>query len=526
MSVDMVITGATVIDAHQFDVTDVAVADGRICAIGDGLAQTHGVGAHIVDGTDRYLMPGFIDMHAHSAIRLFSEPELAAKISSGFTTELICPDGLGPAPVRAEARDGRRRYLAGLEPGTAPWDWESFADYLGAVDAARPATSIVSCVPHSAVREVVMGNVAREATLDELHRMRDLVGECLAAGGAAVSFGLIYAPGLYANTEELTVVADAAAEYRVPLMPHVRNEADQVVQSVREFVDVCERTGAPLHLSHLKIIGNAHLLDDLMNLIDEASNRIDITFDQYPYGAGSTLLSALLPPYAFEGGADPLLCRLSDPSERRRMARDMRTGLSGWENIFGSVGPGRVDITQATGHRSTDVGRTIEEIADERKTSPEEAVFDLLVDTELDAAMIDHYAAEETVRSIFGHRLAMVGSDGVFNQSPHPRLYGTTGRVLGRYVFRDNLVPVQEAVARLTSRPAERLGLHDRGLVAEGLRADLVLLDPAAFVDRATFAAPTASPDGIDLVVVGGETAWENGTHTGARNGTVRASPA
>lgn len=521
MNTEMVITGATVIDANRLEDVDVAVADGKICAVGTGLVEKYGRGATVVDGTGKYVMPGFIDMHAHSAIRLFSDPELAPKISSGFTTELICPDGLGPAPVRAEARGDRQRYLAGLEPGAASWEWESFADYLMAVQAAGPATNIASCVPHSAVREVVMGNVARVATASEMYAMRDLVGECLAAGGRAVSFGLIYAPGLYAATDELRVIADAAVEYGVPLIPHIRNEADQVLRSVQEFVDVCEQSGAPLHLSHVKIIGNAHLLDDLMGLIDEASNRIDLTFDQYPYGAGSTVLSALLPPYAFGGGPDATLCRLADPSERRRMATDMRRGMAGWENIYGQVGPARIDVTQATGVRSGDVGKTIEEIADERGTSPEDAVLDLLADTELDAAMIDHYAAEETVKTIFGNPLAMVGSDGVFNSSPHPRLYGTTGRVLGRYVFRDHLVPVQEAVARMTSRPADRLGLQDRGLIGEGLRADLLLVDPETFVDKATFADPEIMSDGMDMVMVGGKIVWENGMHTGECNGVV-----
>jgi N-acyl-D-amino-acid deacylase len=520
MDVELVITGADVVDDQGVRRADVAVSGGKIIAVGPNLPI--GSAAERVDGRGRLLCPGFIDLHAHSALRAFDDPRLEPKVAQGFTTELICPDGLGPAPLLPALRQGRRSYLQALEPSAAaPWDWESLADFLTALDAARPSTNMVAAIPHSAVREVVMGGANRHPDASETAAMQDLVRECFAAGARAISFGLIYAPGLYADTDELTAMAEVAAEYDAPLVPHVRNEARGVLDSIEEFVRVAEKTGARLHVSHVKLVGCPDLLTDLIDLLTRAEDRIRLTYDQYPYGAGSTLLGALLPAYAFDGGPAAMLGRVNNPSERLRMARDMERGLAGWENLFKTCGPDNIVITQAAGGRAEDLGKTLEQIAIEQGVDPAIAVLDLLRDTDLDAAMIDHYSSETIVRDIFVHSRALVGSDGVFNPHPHPRLYGTAAKVLGRYALREKIVSVEDAVSRLTSRPARLLGLDDRGRVAEGLRADLVLLDPAEFLDRATYDVPHQTPSGVDLVMVAGRPVWRAGEHTGERPGTV-----
>lgn len=520
MDVELVITGADVVDDQGVRRADVAVSGGKIIAVGPNLPI--GSAAERVDGRGRLLCPGFIDLHAHSALRAFDDPLLEPKVAQGFTTELICPDGLGPAPLLPALRRGRRSYLQALEPSAAaPWDWESLADFLTALDAARPSTNMVAAIPHSAVREVVMGGANRHPDASETAAMQDLVRECFAAGARAISFGLIYAPGLYADTDELTAMAEVAAEYDAPLVPHVRNEARGVLDSIEEFVGVAEKTGSRLHVSHVKLVGCPDLLTDLIDLLTRAEDRIRLTYDQYPYGAGSTLLGALLPQYAFDGGPVAMLGRVQDPSERLRMARDMERELGGWENLFKTCGPDNIVITQAAGDRADDIGKTLEQIAIEQGVDPAIAVLDLLRDTDLDAAMIDHYSSETIVRDIFVHSRALVGSDGVFNPHPHPRLYGTAAKVLGRYALREKIVSVEDAVSRLTNRPARLLGLDDRGRVAEGLRADLVLLDPAEFLDRATYDVPHQTPSGVDLVMVAGRPVWRAGEHTGERPGTV-----
>ncbi|HSF26251.1 MAG TPA: D-aminoacylase [Actinomycetes bacterium] len=525
MDAELVIEGVDVVDDHGARRADVAVSGGVIAAVGPNLPI--GSAAERLDGRGRMLCPGFIDLHGHSALRAFDEPLLEPKIAQGFTTELICPDGLGPAPVTPALAPGRRTYLQALEPSTsAPWDWASMDDFLAALEAAGPASSMVTAVPHSAVREVVMGGDDRRPDAGELVAMQELARRCFDAGARAMSFGLIYAPGLYADTAELVAMAEVAAAYDAPLVPHVRNEARGVLDSIDEFVRVAERTGAPLHVSHVKLVGCPDLLTDLVDLLLRAEDRVRLTFDQYPYGAGSTLLAALLPPYAFAGGPAAILARVADATERTRMVRDMDRGLTGWENLYGACGPDHIVITQAGGRRSDAVGQTLEQVADRAGTDPAVAVLDLLRDTSLDVAMIDHYSTEAVVREIFTLPRTLVGSDGVFNPHPHPRLYGTAARVLGRYAMRERLVPVEEAVARLTSRPARLLGLADRGRVAEGLRADLVLLDPTEFVDRATYDDPHQTPSGVELVLVAGRPVWRDGKATGERPGTVCRSTA
>ncbi|WOP19614.1 N-acyl-D-amino-acid deacylase family protein [Raineyella sp. LH-20] len=525
MEAEIVIRAADVVEATGVRRADVALEGGLIAAVGTELPIDSA--AEVIDGRGLLLVPGFIDLHAHSALHAFDEPQMSAKVGQGFTTELVSLDGLGPAPLSDAVREDRRRYLAALEPSAAaPWDWTSLADYLEALRAAGPTTSMVTCVPHSAVREVVMGGADRRPTDVELREMQDLVAVCCEAGARAVSFGMIYAPGLFADTAELTAIAEVAARYGVPLVPHVRNEASGVLDSIREFVQVAERTGAPLHISHLKLIGSADLFGDLMALLAEAATRISLTVDQYPYGAGSTILAALLPPYAFAGGPAALLDRLSSRTERTRMAYDMMHGLPGWENLFGACGPEHIVITQAAAPRTDEVGLTVAAIAERTGDDPAGAVLRLLADTALDVGMIDHYASEQMVRDIYRESGSLVGTDGVFNPHPHPRLHGTAPKLLGRFALEERLVDVPEAVRRMSTEPARVLGLRDRGIIAPGYRADLALLDPASFRDSASYQDPIRLPDGVRRVIVDGHVVWREGRHTGLRPGSViRTAP-
>ena len=473
--------------------TDVGIAAGKIVAVGNGLE------GEVLDAAGAMLCPGLIDLHAHSALAPFDDPLLAPKVLQGFTTEVICPDGLAPAPV-ADWR-ARQAYLRALEgEGPAEWPWTTFAEYLDALDETRPAMTLVPSVGHGAVRDFVVG---RERVPPKLEEMRHEVRLAFEAGARMLSFGLVYFPGAYADTEELVAVAEVAAEFGAPLVPHVRNEGRGVLEAVGEMIQVAERSGAPLHLSHLKSLADEALIEPLLELVERAG----ATFDQYPYGAGSTLLASLLPAWAQEGGADTTLARAADPEARKRIARDVDVGLPGWENQLGELGAERITVG----------GRTIAELGGD----PVETVLDLLVETQLSAQMIIHYANDHAVRTIAAHRAQLVGSDGIFGAHPHPRLYGTAPRFLGRFAIRDGLMPVEEAVARLTSRAASRLGLSDRGRIEVGMRADLVLLDPARYVDDATYEDPKRSPDGVLGVWVAGERVVADGKLTGARPGGV-----
>lgn len=521
---ELLIRGATVWpgDGPAFE-GDVGVAGGVIDVVARSQAPLEATGAReVVDGRGLMLCPGFVDLHAHSALRSFDDPLLTPKLAQGFTTEVVNPDGLAPAPVAPARRGERQAYLRPLEgPGPQTWPWSTVEEYLDALDASRPALSLVPSVGHGAVRELVLGGGRVAPTAEQLRELRREVRRGLAAGARMLSFGLVYLPGAYAATDELVAVAGEAAAVGAPLVPHVRNEGHGLLAAVEEMIGVARRVGAPLHLSHLKSLADESLVAPLLELLERAAAEIDLTYDQYPYGAGSTLLASILPGWAQEGGAAGTLRALGSREDRRRIARDVARGLPGWENILGTLGPERIEIANAAAPNEDAVGLTLAEIAGRRGCDPVAGALDLMLESALDVTMVLHYASDEAVRTIAAHPLQLVGSDGIFGARPHPRLYGTAPRFLGRFALRDGLVPVEEAVARLTARAADRLGLADRGRIAPGLRADLVLLDPDLYVDTATYADPCRSPAGVAGVWVAGERVWRDGGPTGARPGGV-----
>jgi N-acyl-D-amino-acid deacylase len=520
MDFDLVIRGADVFPGEgPSQRADVGVSGDRIAAVE---ASLDGQANEEIDAAGMMLCPGFIDMHAHSALHSHVDPLLTPKIAQGFTTELINPDGLPPAPVERARWAERQSYLRGLEgTGPAEWPWSTFDEYLEWLEGTQPATTLVPSIGHNSVRDFVMGGAKRAPTADELAAMRREVRIGLEAGARTLSFGMIYLPGAYAETDELVALAEVAAPFGAPLVPHVRNEGQEVLTAIGEFIEVSRRSGAPLHLSHLKCLSDEALLDPLLELLDGASADISLSFDQYPYGAGSTILSALLPAWAQEGGASSTLERLGQASERGRMAHDMQHGVPGWENTFATLGPTNIVIANAAPPNESAVGKDLTVIAQERGVDEIEAVFALLTESELDVTMIEHYASDPAVRKVAKHRLHLVGSDGIFGAKPHPRLYGSAPRFLGRFAIRDGLVPVEEAVARLTARAADRLALDDRGRIEPGKRADLVLLDPTRYVDEGTYDDPISTPDGVLGVWVAGQAAWKDGQATGARAGGV-----
>lgn len=494
-----VIRGATVYpgDAPPF-VADVGVADGRIAAVGGELS------GEVVEAAGLWLCPGFVDVHAHTALRSWEEPLFPESLAQGVTTQVICPDGLAPAPLAPGREQERRDYLRALE-GTGPgtWPWRTFAEYLDALDETRPAISFVPSIGHGAVRDTVIGGEDRPPTPAELEEMRSEVRAGFEAGATNLSFGLVYLPGAHADTDELVAVAEVAAEFGAPLVPHVRNEGDGLLEAIDEMLEVSRRSGASLHVSHLKSLADESLIEPLLERLEDAR----VTFDQYPYAAGCTLLASLLPAWAQEGGAAATLARLRDPDALARIAHDVEHGLPGWENLLGTLGADAIVVEGAS-------------VAD-RGGEPVETVAELLLESELGVQMIMHYASEDAVRRIAAHPLMLLGSDGIGGQRPHPRLAGSAARFLGRFALRDGLVTPEEAVARLTARAADRFCLPDRGRIEVGKRADLVLLDPAAYVDRATYDEPLLPADGVTGVWVAGERAWADGAPTGARAGGV-----
>lgn len=522
---------------------DVAVTDGTITAIGP--AATDDRARRTVDATGLVLAPGFIDMHAHSDLAVLTDPAHLAKTAQGVTLEVLGQDGLSYAPVPDEAVLAQlRTQLAGWngdpgadqdddsggDTGPAPfaWDWHDVAGYLDRIDRGC-AVNAAYLVPQGTLRMICVGTEDRPATAAELDAMRAQLAQGLDQGAVGMSSGLTYPPGMYADTAELTELCRVVAEYGGFYSPHHRSYGAAALEAYAEMIAVGRVSGCPVHLTHatMNFPANAGRAGELLALIDAAiTEGTDVTLDSYPYLPGATTLAALLPGWAAQGGADALMARLADPAARDRMATHLEvTGSDGCHGV-------PIDWTtiQISGVRnpalSEHVGLTVAEAAGRTHTAPAAFCFDLLLADRLGTSCLMHVGHEENVRAIMQHPAHLVGSDGLLaGGRPHPRGWGTFPRYLGRYVRELGLLTLEDCVAKMTGRTARRLGLADRGRIAPGLAADLVLFDPDEIADRATFDEPRRAPAGIPYVVVNGEFVIDEGRRTEALPGRAVRSP-
>ena len=515
---------ATVLDGSGGEAFDacVSIVDGRIDQISEGP-----IGAdRDVDATGLYLAPGFIDMHAHSELRLFEFPETAAKTTQGITLEVLGQDGVSVAPVRTDMKDEWANRVQSLLGRRETWEWSSVAEFLDYLDDAYPAVNCAYYAPHGNLRSTQAAFENRELSADELVAVRVELDRAIDEGAFGMSTGMIYPPSAYGRDEELRVLAAALAEHGSFMVSHVWNEADLVVESIDRFIRICEDSGCDPHVSHLKVAGedNWGRSTDVLGVLDEANNRgTRVTFDQYPYTAGSTMLSAVLPPWAQVGESADILERLRDGDVRERIRNDIDEGIEGWENLAGAAGTWEsIFITRTAS--STDAGRTIADLATEWDVTPVDAVCDLLVRENLDVTMADFVMSENDIEPFLADDRGTVCTDGIFGGKPHPRAIGTFPRVLERYVRERNVLDLPTAVYKLAGRPADVLGLPDRGRVYEGYVADLVLFDLDSVRENATYEDSMLLSDGMNLVLVGGVPIVEDGKPTGERPGQVLRS--
>jgi len=506
---DLIISGGEIVDgtgAPRYR-GDLGITGDVITAIGDLSGMRAG---EVVDAAGRVVCPGFIDMHTHSDLFVLEQPFLAPKIRQGITTDLLGQDGIAAAPLPPQYLDTWRRHLAGLDGGPPiAWDWDDVASYLAKVERSGPSYNIAFLVPHGNIRMQVMGLDGRTATAAERAALQAALRSALEQGARGMSTGLIYPPCCYANTEELTALCEVLAAYGAPFVVHQRSEGDEIIESMGELIAIARTTGVHLHFSHLKVCGrkNWSKVDAVLGEIDAArSAGLAITFDQYPYTAGSTMLSAILPPWAHAGGTQCLLERLRDPASRARMAREIRSGLQGWDSIAAWAGWDNIVITSVESEANAPyVGKNLREIAELRcQSDPLEAAFDLIVEESNGVGMIDFVIDEEGICRIIAHPAGTIGSDGLLCGKPHPRAYGTFPRVFARYVRERGIISLEEGVRRSTSAPAAVLGLSDRGILREGYKADIVIFDAETIGDTATYADPRRYPTGISHVLVNG----------------------
>jgi N-acyl-D-amino-acid deacylase len=526
MGWDILIRGGTVIDGsgRSGEGADVAIAGGRIAGIGRALS---GEAARTIDAAGLAVTPGFIDIKTHSDFTLPINPKAESKVRQGVTTEIIGHCGFSVAPVLP----GKAQLLADYLSGGAPWlpfREMSFPDYLDTFP--QVAVNAGMLVGHNTLRLMAMGLEDRRPSPAELDHMIALLDEGLAAGALGLSTGLFTPPGSFAEPAEIMALCDVVARHRAGYFTHLRDESNRVLEAVEEAVAVARAYPIHVEIVHLKCSGvdNWGKAAEILARIERARGKgCDIDCDAYPYEAGANPLKNLLPPWVQVGDNDAMLARLARPEMRARIEAEIAdNGLNNWGRIP-SWEAVQVSISPNAPQHA---GKTIAALAAARGVDPLDQVCDLLIEDNGATRVLIASIAEDDIRTIVRSPTALVGSDGncvadygiVAQGMPHPRFYGTFPRIIGHYVHDERLLPLEQAVHKMTGGPARALRLRDRGLLAPGSRADVAIFDPADFRDRATYAEPHRYPSGARTsVIVNGVLVVDNAVHTGAIPGMV-----
>lgn len=503
---------------------DVGVKNGKISLVRHRIEDE---AADTVDLSGKILCPGFVDTHTHSDLLLFAHPEEAEKLHQGITTALLGQDGLSVAPLDDTNKKPMMQRVSGLL-GTylETWPWNTMEEYLAAVEARSSAVNTAMLVPHGAIRSMAVGWEDRPATSEEISIMKSLLAEGLDQEACGLSTGLIYPPGMYADRRELLELCKTTGEHGGFFVVHMRNEGDYLLDSIREVGEICLEADCPLHISHLKVAGkqNWGRASQALDLIETFREKgLEVTFDQYPYVAGSTMLDALIPPRFHTGGTTHLLEGLKSPSLRQDI-RKMQMGTTGerWENWIASCGWNGIMINSVkTENNKFTEGMMISEIAEQTGRDPLDVVCDLLIEENNAVTMTQFYGCEDDLKEIMKSPLMMLCSDAIVGGRPHPRAFGSTARFLGKYVREEKVIPLSEAIRKMTYTPCRKIGLRDRGLIREGMIADITVFNPDSIIDKGTFTDPCQHPVGIEHVTVGGVFALTNGQLTGAMHGKV-----
>ncbi len=473
-----------------------------------------------IDCTGKVLCPGFIDMHGHSDLEVLRNPPMHSKIGQGITTEVAGNCGIGVFP--AEPGSAFLRELCGDVLGAYPGSgWRSFESYK---KHWKSGTNMAFLQAHSTLRRESMAGTVNRAALDgEVSRMCTLLRESLEAGCLGMSTGLYYAPCIFAEEKELFALLKVVAEYNKLFAVHMRCEGSDVVASVHEVLSLAERTDVRLEISHLKVIGkkNQHLVGEVLSMIEQAKERgLDVQFDQYPYNYGSTSLFSLLPPSYLRLPREELQSLLKNPSVRREIKREMAHPV-GWDSIAELCGWDQVSILSLESNKQYEM-MSLSDIAIGRGSDPYNAFFDLLQEEKGIALMMDVTESEDSLKKILSHPLMCFGTDALYaGPLSHPRSYQSTLHLLDRYGKQEAVLPLHSLIARMTDKPAKRLGLQDRGIIKAGYKADLVLLDWQHLAEHNDIKHPEVTGDGISLVMVNGVVAYQDGKYFDSTSGSL-----
>ncbi len=478
--------------------------------------------AQTINAENYIVSPGFIDTHGHSEFTLLADPSAEGKLCQGITTEINGNCGLSAAPLYGEALKQREQDLKEFEIKER---WSSFEEYFRLLERRKIPLNFVTLTGHGNIRACIMGYKDRKPTSDELKKMIVLLKRTISEGAIGISTGLIYPPGVFADTEELIELSKSCR--KLIYTTHMRNEGDRLLESVEETIHIGKESGINVHISHIKTSGkqNWHKIDRMIELIDEGRrNSIKISCDKYPYVASSTDLDTILPSWAFEGGFEEELKRLRSPDARKKIKRELlrsSTGVEYWKNIC-------ISSVSKENNKWME-GKSIASIAKNLRRKPIDLLFSLLIDEKLKVGAVFFSMSEQNLLRLLLLPYLMIGTDSssrstigpTYKGKPHPRGFGCFPRFLGKYIRDGAIMNLNEAIHKITLLPALTFRIHQRGIIKEGAFADIVIFDAHKINDRATFQEPFLKPEGIYYVIVNGVPAVREGELTGSRTGMI-----
>jgi N-acyl-D-amino-acid deacylase len=530
---DVVIKGGTIYDGTGAEPrkTDVAIRGDRIVALGEfepTRART------IVDAKGLAVAPGFINMLSWSNESLIEDGRSQSELRQGVTTEIM-GEGESMGPVNDRVREHMVREQADIKYEVK---WNTLAEYLQYIEKRGISCNVASFIGATTIRENVIGFEDKQPTPEQLDQMRDLVRKEMEAGALGIGTSLIYPPAFYAKTEELIELCKVAAKYKGKYISHMRSEGGQLMESLEELIRIAREAQIPAEVYHIKAAGHKNWgkVDNLLARIEAAQKEgLKITANMYTYTAAGTGLDACLPPWTADGGYPALYKRLRDPATRAKIAAEVKVDSEAWENLY--LAAGSPDKILLVGFKSDKLkpltGKSLAEVAKMRGKDPIETAMDLIAEDESRISTVYFLMSEENVKKELAKPWISFGSDessqapeGVFLKSnPHPRAYGNFARVLGKYSRDEKVMPLQEAVRRLSGLPATNLGLDGRGFIKEGGFADITIFDPATIADHATFDKPHQYATGMKHVFVNGVQVIKDGEHTNAKPGRALWGP-
>ena len=506
----------------------VGVKNGKICMIHNEIAEE---ATHVIRlGENEILCPGFIDSHAHSEKFLYSDRRVTPKLLQGVTTEVSGNCGLGLAPYnpryQKESENNFAMMAAGLTMSNH-WDLpETFAGFLEQIEALRPEINTAFYVAHGALRIAVKGYDGSPLTREESQKMDALLREAMEAGAIGISTGLVYVPGSYATQEEVEHLCAIVKEYNGIYATHMRDEGERVIEAVKESIEVARKTGVKLLISHHKVTGMklGHLVPEIHRLVREARNEgLTVFMDQYPYNCGASTLTTTIPYKYADGGIGKLLERISDPTIAKQIRQDILHNDGTWQNPLDSTGFDGMSVLSAPNCEES-VGKSLTELSDMWHIDPIDVIFKLLRENNGSVFVLLKFMKDETVEQIFQSDLVSVCTDSILlgdNYTVHPRGYATYPRILGRFVREKGLVPLEKAVCKMTSMPADMFLMRNKGRIQEGLDADIVVFDKNTIIDAADYVNPRVKNPGISYVMVNGEISVDHGVITDRYRGKV-----